>query len=53
LQRNVDNNFLKTKKVSVITGIRRCGKSTLLKQISKNYEKFFYLNFEDERLFEN
>lgn len=50
LPRNVDENFLKTKKVSVITGIRRCGKSTLLKQISKNYEKFFYLNFEDERL---
>jgi hypothetical protein len=50
LQRDVDISFLKTKKISIITGIRRCGKSTLLKQISKNYEKFFYLNFEDERL---
>jgi len=50
LERNIDESFLKTKKVFVITGIRRCGKSTLLKQISKNYEKFFYLNFEDERL---
>jgi predicted AAA+ superfamily ATPase len=36
LQRDVDKSFLKTKKISVITGIRRCGKLTLLKQISKN-----------------
>lgn len=39
--------------VHVITGIRRCGKSTLLRQIIKKYyndEDFYYLNFEDERL---
>jgi uncharacterized protein len=35
----------------VISGIRRCGKSTLLHQIrSMRKEKDFYLNFDDERL---
>jgi len=39
--------------VLVITGIRRCGKSTLLRQIiKKDYqdEEFYYITFEDERL---
>ncbi|MBW6461002.1 MAG: ATP-binding protein [Bacteroidales bacterium] len=39
--------------IHVITGIRRCGKSTLLRQIIKKYyndENFYYVNFEDERL---
>lgn len=38
----------------VLTGLRRSGKSTLLRQlIQKHYhdEDFYYLNFEDERLF--
>lgn len=35
----------------IITGIRRCGKSTLLQQINKTFgEKTLYLNFEDPRL---
>lgn len=37
----------------VISGIRRCGKSTLLNQIMSNFYKkgdTYYLNFEDERL---
>lgn len=34
----------------VITGIRRCGKSTLLNQISRKHKKFYYLNLEDPRL---
>lgn len=42
--------FLETKKISVISGIRRSGKSTLLKQVSKNLKSFAYLNFEDERM---
>lgn len=38
--------------VSVITGIRRCGKSTLLKQhMGQNSQPFGFLNFEDPRLF--
>jgi predicted AAA+ superfamily ATPase len=39
--------------VLVIKGLRRCGKSTLLRQIIQKYcqdSDFFYLNFEDERL---
>ncbi|MFA5575476.1 MAG: ATP-binding protein [Brumimicrobium sp.] len=36
---------------TIITGIRRCGKSTLLLQVlKKNYEDALYLNFEDIRL---
>ena len=32
--------------VKIISGIRRCGKSTLLHQIMNTYENIFYLNFE-------
>jgi len=36
---------------TIITGIRRCGKSTLLLQLlRKSYEHALYLNFEDIRL---
>jgi len=35
----------------IVTGIRRCGKSTLLQQINKSIKsKTLYLNFEDPRL---
>ena len=50
VKRTVDKNFISSKKISVITGIRRSGKSTLLKQISKNFKNFYYFNFEDERV---
>lgn len=36
--------------VKVVSGIRRCGKSTLLRQLSKKEKKFYYLNLEDVRL---
>ena len=37
--------------VSVITGIRRCGKSTLLRQhMEQNNQTFGFLNFEDPRV---
>ncbi len=36
----------------VISGIRRCGKSTLLVQSMNMVENFYYLNFEDPRLTE-
>lgn len=32
------------------SGIRRSGKSTLLRQIAAKLENFYYLNFDDERL---
>ena len=37
----------------IISGIRRCGKSTLLHQwLKSKYQGAFYLNFEDPRLYE-
>ena len=35
--------------VIVLSGIRRCGKSTLLKQLMKKIKDFYYFNFEDTR----
>jgi predicted AAA+ superfamily ATPase len=38
--------------IEVITGIRRCGKSTLMRQIiSESQAVFAYLNFEDPRIY--
>lgn len=36
--------------ITVITGIRRCGKSTLLSQIIRKSDNFRFINFDDERL---
>ncbi len=33
----------------IISGIRRCGKSTLLKQVTRKLNNFYYFNFEDQR----
>lgn len=41
---------LNTKQITVISGIRRCGKSTLLWQLMQNFDSYYYLNFDDERL---
>lgn len=38
--------------VTVISGIRRCGKSTLLCQLMRKTEKVYYFNFEDSRAIE-
>jgi len=45
---------IKLPHVIVISGLRRVGKSTLLRQIMQTYygdKDFYYINFEDERLF--
>jgi uncharacterized protein len=44
--------YIKLPHAVVITGVRRCGKSTILAQImAKNMkDDYYYLNFEDERL---
>lgn len=37
--------------ITIISGIRRCGKSTLLNEIRLlNKQNDFYLNFDDDRL---
>jgi len=42
-------SYIKNDFVIIISGIRRCGKSTLLSQIRKKHVGY-YLNFDDERL---
>ena len=50
IEREID--LPEDKSITIISGIRRCGKSTLLQQIrKKNEENRYYLNFDDERLF--
>ncbi len=50
-RRDIDfEKYLKTKQITVISGVRRSGKSTLLRQFSEKFENFYYINFDDERL---
>jgi len=42
--------YLKTKQITVISGIRRGGKSTLLSQFARRFREYYYINFDDERL---
>jgi len=37
--------------VLILSGVRRCGKSTLLKQLIKTQKKFYFFNFEVPRAF--
>ncbi|MBT5023163.1 ATP-binding protein [Candidatus Woesearchaeota archaeon] len=39
------------KHANIITGIRRCGKSTVLRQLMKTVKNKAYFNFEDPRIF--
>ena len=49
--RDIEEEWLTTTEILIITGIRRCGKSVLLQQMrSKLPEQNFFFNFDDERL---
>ncbi|MBU1203689.1 MAG: ATP-binding protein [Nanoarchaeota archaeon] len=51
VKRDIFNEIEKDKKnpfIIIISGVRRCGKSTLLNQIRTN--QCYYINFDDERL---
>ncbi|MBC8460709.1 MAG: ATP-binding protein [Deltaproteobacteria bacterium] len=51
VKREISEKFITSPEIIVISGIRRCGKSTLLLQIRKDAtERDFFMNFDDERL---
>lgn len=51
VSRDVDfKKYFTSKQIVVISGVRRSGKSTLLKQLSEQVGRFYYINFDDERL---
>ena len=51
MPRKINDEWLSTRQVVVISGVRRCGKSYLLRQIrEKSAEKDYYFRFDDERL---
>jgi len=52
IDRTVDmSKIIKTNQIVLISGIRRCGKSSLLKLIQNQLKKdFLYFNFDDERI---
>ena len=53
IKRDLDYQYLiDTKFITVISGVRRSGKSTVLQQLTKQYKQFYYINFDDERLFD-
>ena len=51
ISREIDlERYRGTGQIVVISGVRRCGKSTLLRQIAVLYPDFLYINFDDDRL---
>jgi predicted AAA+ superfamily ATPase len=55
IDRNIDlDPYIKTSQVVIITGVRRCGKSSLLflirKQMGLDESEYCYFNFDDERI---
>lgn len=51
IPRAIEDEWMTTSEILIITGIRRCGKSVLLQQLRNRLnEQDFFFNFDDERL---
>lgn len=51
MSRRIEDKWLSTRQVVVISGVRRCGKSYLLRQIRERCaERDYYFRFDDDRL---
>lgn len=46
-------NYLSRKEILVLKGIRRCGKSTIMRQVLSKVENSVYVNLDDYRFFEH
>lgn len=46
---DIEKWLKKDNRILIFTGLRRSGKSTLLKQIMQDHKRYCYVNFEDER----
>lgn len=46
------DRYMRHDQIVIISGVRRCGKSTLLRQFVNHYDSYYYMNFDDERLIE-
>ena len=51
IARDIDLEYYRnTSRIVVVSGVRRSGKSTLLRQFAALYPAFLYVNFDDDRL---
>lgn len=50
IKRELLNEIKKIDYTLIISGVRRCGKSTLLRQAMSTQKEYKYINFEDQRL---
>jgi len=50
LIKRINPEFSETNRITIVTGVRRCGKSTFLKQLFPSKSTSLFINFEDPRL---
>ncbi|MFH1297022.1 MAG: ATP-binding protein [Bacteroidota bacterium] len=50
LIKRLKTELSETKRIAIFTGVRRCGKSTFLKQLFQENSTSLFINFEDPRL---
>jgi len=47
---SLENIDLESRQALIVTGVRRCGKSTIIKQLMRRNPGFYFMTFEDLRL---